>query len=88
MLAGAAATAFSLLALAWAREIVHGFLGIFGADPASHGVKVTSIVFAIAFVYILDFAINTGKPATDLMRYNFADGLLHSSSRHPSLHCG
>ena len=60
MLAGAAATAFSLLALAWTREIVHGFLGLFGADPASNGVKVTSIVFAVAFVYVLDFAINTG----------------------------
>ena len=60
MLAGAVTTAFSLLALAWTREIIHGFLGIFGVDPASHGVKVTSIVFAIAFVYILDFAINTG----------------------------
>lgn len=64
MLAGAAATAFSLLALAWTREIVHGFLGIFGADLASHGAQVASIVFAIAFVYILDFAINTGTSHT------------------------
>ena len=61
MAAGAAATILSLLALAWTREIVGGFLGLFGADPESHGVKVTAIVFAIAFVYILDFAINTGK---------------------------
>ena len=60
MLAGAAATIISLVALAWAREIVSGVLGIFGADAASHGVKVTAIAFAIIFVYILDFAINTG----------------------------
>lgn len=60
MLAGAASTAFSLLGLAWAREIVHGFLGLFGADPASYGVKVSSIVFAVILVYVLDIAINTG----------------------------
>lgn len=61
MLSGALATAVSLLALAWTREIVHGFLGIFGANPESHGVQVCSITWAIAFVYILDFAINTGQ---------------------------
>lgn len=61
MLSGAFATAISLLALAWTREIVHGFLGLFGAEPDSHGVQVCSIVWAIIFVYILDFAINTGK---------------------------
>lgn len=60
MLAGAFATATSLLCLAWTREIVHGFLGLFGAVPESHGVKVCSIIFAIIWVYILDFAINTG----------------------------
>ncbi|KAF6241742.1 hypothetical protein HO173_000454 [Letharia columbiana] len=59
MLAGALATAISLLCLAWTREIVHGFLGLFGANPESHGVKVCSIIFAIIFVYVLDFAINT-----------------------------
>ncbi|KAF6223599.1 hypothetical protein HO133_000442 [Letharia lupina] len=59
MLAGAFATAISLLCLAWTREIVHGFLGLFGANPESHGVKVCSIIFAIIFVYVLDFAINT-----------------------------
>ncbi|KAL8796456.1 MAG: hypothetical protein Q9195_001130 [Heterodermia aff. obscurata] len=59
MLAGAAATLISLVALAWAREIVSGVLGIFGADAASYGVKLTAITFAIAVVYILDCAINT-----------------------------
>ncbi|KAA6412001.1 MAG: sucrose transporter [Lasallia pustulata] len=59
MLAGASATILSLMALAWTREIVHGILGSFGADVESHGVKVVTITFAIVFVYILDFAINT-----------------------------
>ena len=63
MLAGAAATILSLVALAWAKEIVSGILGSFGCDTASYGVKVTTVAFAIAFVYILDFAINTGKEA-------------------------
>lgn len=66
MLSGAFATAVSLLALAWTREIVHGFLGLFGADPESHGVQVCSIIWAIAFVYILDFAINTGQWGYDM----------------------
>ena len=60
MLSGAFATAISLLCLAWTRELVHGFLGLFGADPESHGVQVCSIIFAIVCVYVLDFAINTG----------------------------
>ncbi|KAI9746322.1 MAG: hypothetical protein M1818_000034 [Claussenomyces sp. TS43310] len=59
MIAGASATIFSLLALAWVREIVGGFLGLFGADPASHGVKTCIIIVAVFLVYILDFAINT-----------------------------
>ena len=61
MLAGTAATIISLVALAWTREIIRGILGLFGANPESQGVKVSSIIFAILFVYILDFAINTGE---------------------------
>lgn len=61
MIAGAAATIFSLMTLAWTKEIVRGVLGLFGADPQSNGVRVSAIVFAILLVYILDFAINTGK---------------------------
>jgi hypothetical protein len=87
MLAGAAATAFSLLVLAWTREIVHAFLGIFGADPASHGVKVASIVFAIGLVYILDFAINTGISEISLSQRIQLTARSHSPSRHQSLHC-
>ncbi len=61
MIAGSIATIVSLLAVAWAREIVYGFLHLFGADPESSGVKTATIVFAVLFVYILDFAINTGS---------------------------
>lgn len=61
MLGGAAATMVSLMVLAWTKDIVGGILHLFGADPASQGVKVTTIVFAVLWVYILDFAINTGK---------------------------
>lgn len=60
MLGGAAATICSLLFLAWTKEIVGGFLGLFGADPDSEGVKLAIIVVAVLWVYILDFAINTG----------------------------
>lgn len=59
MLAGATATIISLLALAWTKEMVGGFLGLFGANMDDPGVKVTIIVVAVLFVYILDFAINT-----------------------------
>jgi solute carrier family 45, member 1/2/4 len=60
MITGSAATIISLLALAWAREIVGGCLSVFGVDRASQGVKVSIIVFAVLWVYILDFSINTG----------------------------
>lgn len=61
MLGGALATMASLMILAWSKDIVGGILGLFGADPASEGVKVTTIVFAVIWIYILDFAINTGE---------------------------
>ena len=60
MLGGAAATIVSLMFLAWTREIVTGFLGLFGADPQSEGVKFCIICTAVLWIYILDFAINTG----------------------------
>lgn len=58
---GTIATIASLMILAWAREIVSSFLGIFGADPDSEGVKTSVVLFAVLFVYILDFAINVGE---------------------------
>ena len=73
MLAGAFATAVSFIALAWAREIVHGVLGLFGADPTSRGVQVCTIIWAIIFVYILDFAINAGEISIAHLTRLFAD---------------
>ncbi|KAI9837483.1 MAG: hypothetical protein M1819_007131 [Sarea resinae] len=58
MIGGGLATIISLLALSWTKEIVSGFLQLFGAEPLSRGVKNSTIVFAVFFVYILDFAIN------------------------------
>ncbi|KAF4123499.1 solute carrier family 45, member 1/2/4 [Geosmithia morbida] len=59
ILGGTAATIVSLLSLAWVKELVGGFLGIFGADPDSKGVRVTTIVAAVVGIYVLDFSINT-----------------------------
>lgn len=64
MIGGGIATVFSLLALAWVREIVGGILSLLGAPPESSGVKVTIIVVATLLMYCLDFAINTGMYAT------------------------
>lgn len=41
-----------------------GFLAIFGVDKDSEGVKTTTILFAVLFVYVLDFAINVSKLTT------------------------
>ena len=68
MVVGATATAVSFLALACSKEIVHGFLGIFGADPESRGVQVCTIIWATIFVYVLDFAINAGEVNARLSR--------------------
>lgn len=61
MVFGAVATSVSFMALAWAREIVHGLLGLFGADPESKGVVICTMVWATICVYVLDFAINAGE---------------------------
>jgi solute carrier family 45 protein 1/2/4 len=61
MVVGGAATVVCLLALAWARELVGGFLAIFGVDPQSSGTKTVIIIVATILMYCLDFAINTGK---------------------------
>lgn len=63
MVVGGAATVVSLLALAWVKEIVGGFLSIFGVEPTSAGTKVVIIIMATIFMYCLDFAINTGAPS-------------------------
>lgn len=66
MFAGAAGTIVALLALAWVQEIVGGFLGLFGADPSSGGVRTTIIIVATALMCCLDFAINTGMSLLSL----------------------
>jgi solute carrier family 45 protein 1/2/4 len=63
IIGGAAATILSLMTLAWAREIMTAFLSLFGADAESYGVKTAVMVFAILFVYVLDFAINVIQAA-------------------------
>ena len=63
MVVGTAATVFSLLFLAWTKEIVGGILGLCGADLESQGVKTTIIVTAVVGIYVLDFAINTVQAA-------------------------
>lgn len=60
MLAGGIATITSLLLLGWAREIVGGIMGVFGLGPENDTVKTITIIFAVFFIYVLDFAINTG----------------------------
>ncbi|KAB8260824.1 sodium/hydrogen exchanger 3 [Aspergillus pseudonomiae] len=59
MVVGGLATVVALLALAWVRELVGGFLGIFGVDQASPGTRTAIIAFATILMYCLDFAINT-----------------------------
>jgi solute carrier family 45, member 1/2/4 len=36
-------------------------LGVFGAGPESEAVKTTIMLFAVVFVYVLDFSINVCK---------------------------
>lgn len=85
MAVGSAATVTSLLALAWVREIVGGFLSLFGADRESDGVKVAIIVVAVLFVYILDLSINTGTShwLVELLLLTY-----QSASRYQSFHLG
>ncbi|KAF2208769.1 hypothetical protein CERZMDRAFT_48782 [Cercospora zeae-maydis SCOH1-5] len=58
MVGGAIATIISLLILAWARELVGGFLAIFGVARDSQGTTTVTIVLAVIMVYVLDFSIN------------------------------
>ena len=60
MIGGAIATIVSLMFLSWTKEIVAGFYGALGVDAESDFVKYSIIVTAVLWVYILDFAINTG----------------------------
>jgi hypothetical protein len=53
--------------------MVRGFLGLFGVASDSNGVKVTVIVVAILFMYVLDFSINTGKLRCPCLSKSYAD---------------
>ncbi|PNY28045.1 General alpha-glucoside permease [Tolypocladium capitatum] len=64
MVGGTVVTILGLLFLAWAKEIVAGVLGIFGADATSNGVRVAIITAAVIGIYVLDIAINTVQAAT------------------------
>jgi solute carrier family 45, member 1/2/4 len=84
MVSGTGATVFSLLILAWVREIVGGFLGLFGADRESDGVKYCIIILAVIMVYILDFSINTGMPLSWFIYFSLL--MIRSASGHSSLY--
>lgn len=58
MIGGATATIVSLIGLAWTREIIGGIGAIFRIPRESASTQVTSIVFAILMIYVLDFSIN------------------------------
>ena len=59
MLAGTAATVLSLLALAWTKEIVSGGLAFFAITVSAGKTMDIALGFAIAWIYILDFSVNT-----------------------------
>jgi len=63
IIGGALATIVSLLALSWSREIVGGVGKLFGADSASDNTLFATQIFAVAFVYVLDFSINVIQAA-------------------------
>ncbi|KAJ5966283.1 Sucrose transporter [Penicillium waksmanii] len=77
MVLGGAATIICLLALAWSREMVGGFLSVFGADRDSSGTKTMIIIVATLFMFALDFAINTGMVIPPL-RLRSLTGLIHA----------
>jgi solute carrier family 45 protein 1/2/4 len=58
ILGGGIATIISIMILAWTREIVSGFLAVFGVDKDSRGVAVTIMAVAVLLIYVLDCAIN------------------------------
>lgn len=63
IIGGALATIVALLMLSWSREIVGGVGKLFGADPTSGNSLFATQIFAVSFVYVLDFAINVIQAA-------------------------
>lgn len=71
MVFGALATIVSLMALAWARELIYGLMhGIFRIDAKSEAIITVTIIFAVLMIYVLDFSINVIQAA---MRAFFVD---------------
>ncbi len=66
MLAGSVATIISLMALAWTREWAGALCVLLRYDVDAYETKIAIITFAVLFVYVLDFAINTGKFVSSL----------------------
>ncbi|KIW00814.1 uncharacterized protein PV09_07793 [Verruconis gallopava] len=63
LVGGTLATVLSLMMLAWAREIVGGLLSLFGIARDSKATSICIMVFAVVFIYVLDFAINVLQAA-------------------------
>lgn len=55
---GGIATIMSLFALAWSREIVSGTFAIIGIGSDTSFVSSMIIFWAVAMIYVLDFAVN------------------------------
>ena len=62
MMMGSLAVAFCLVVLGWAKEIVEIFVG----DP--NIVKTCSIAVAVLGIYAMDFAINAGELAYEMLK--------------------
>lgn len=87
MVVGSAVTVVSLLALAWVKDIVGGFLSIFGVDPQSHGTRTMIIVVATILMYCLDFAINTGMALFSEILGLANTSTMNSASWDESIYC-
>lgn len=61
------------------------FLGIFGADYEGQLVKTSTMLFAVLFVYVLDFAINVSKCFETILT-RACSLLIHVQSKRPFVH--
>ena len=85
ILAGTASTVVSLLCLAWTSEITCAIMKAFGAKPTNEYVAKAALGFAIAWIFVLDFSINTGKLST-ISSLCEALNDVFSSSKHSCFH--
>ena len=54
MVGGAVATVISLLALAWAKEIINGFATVVRVG-SPNGIKLATLVWAVLMIYVLEY---------------------------------